>query len=286
MANNIPTYSLSSFSNTTDSTKQYQAEIFDANRHFAVTYPHRHDFYEVLFIKQGSGVHIIDGNSYKIEPPCVFFMSPGQTHKLELSQDIEGFIFLFAADFYLVHRSNQNRLLEFPFFFTLHQDNPPLYLGNLPQAAFIESLFKQAVNEGTNHSSEELQRSILDTILVSCANVYSQHQPRLAGKGHLLVKRFLLLVEENYIKNLSVSDYANFLALTPNHLTQVVRELTGKTSNEIIQAKQILEAKRLLLHTNLSVTQIAEHMSFIDQSYFARFFKKETGQTPVAFRRS
>ena len=79
MANNIPTYSLSSFSNTTDSTKQYQAEIFDANRHFAVTYPHRHDFYEVLFIKQGSGVHIIDGNSYKIEPPCVFFMSPGQT---------------------------------------------------------------------------------------------------------------------------------------------------------------------------------------------------------------
>ncbi len=214
-------------------------------------------------------------------------MSPGQAHKLDLSKDIEGYIFLFAAEFYLISRTNKNRLLEFPFFFTLHQDNPPLYLDQKTQRAFIESLFEHAVGECTKgtDASDELLRSILDTLLVSCANVYSQHQPRIAGRGHIMVKRFLQLAEENFMKNISVDQYAQMLAVTPGHLTQVVRELTGRTSNEILHAKQILEAKRLLAHTSLSVTQIAEQMNFDDQSYFTKFFKKSAGCTPVQFRR-
>lgn len=287
MPDQLPTYSLSSFGSLLSRSVLYRAEIFDANRHFEVTYPHRHDFYEVLYIKRGSGLHIIDSNSYPVAPPCIFFMSPGQAHKLDLSQDIEGYIFLFAAEFYLTSRTNQNRLLEFPFFFTLHQDNPPLYLEQKQQRAFIESLFEHAVSEypcGTP-ASDELLRSILDTLLVSCANIYSQTRPRIAGRGHIMVKRFLQLAEENFMKNIKVDQYAQMLAITPGHLTQVVRELTGRTSNEILHAKQIVEAKRLLVHTSLSVTQIAEQMNFDDQSYFTKFFKKSTGTTPLLFRR-
>lgn len=287
MTEKLPTYSLSSFSRSLDRSALYRAEVFDANRHFEVTYPHRHDFYEVLYIRHGSGLHTIDSNSYAVEPPCVFFMSPGQAHKLDLSQDIEGYIFLFAAEFYLISRTNKNRLLEFPFFFTLHQDNPPLYLGGIEQRSFIETLFVNAVSEcsRTAEPPEELLRSILDTLLVSCASVYGQNLPRLAGRGHILVKRFLQLSEEHFRENITVDTYAKLLAVTPGHLTQVVRELTGRTSNEILRDKQILEAKRLLSHTSLSVTQIAEQMGFDDQSYFTKFFKKSAGMTPVQFRR-
>ena len=287
MSEKLPTYSLSSFSHPLGRSALYRAEVFDANRHFEVTYPHRHDFYEVLFIRRGSGLHTIDSNSYAVEPPCVFFMSPGQAHKLDLSQDIEGYIFLFAAEFYLLSRTSKNRLLEFPFFFTLHQDNPPLYLGGIEQRSFIETLFVNAVAECSRSAepSEELLRSILDTLLVSCASVYGQNQPRLAGRGHIMVKRFLQLAEEHFRENITVDEYARLLAVTPGHLTQVVRELTGRTSNEILRAKQILETKRLLSHTSLSVTQIAEQMGFDDQSYFTKFFKKSAGMTPVQFRR-
>lgn len=281
----IPVYSLHNFS-ADGQGQQFQIEVFDANRHFAVKYPHRHDFFEVLYLSKGSGFHVIDGNKYEIKPPCVFFMSPGQAHKIEFSQDIEGFIFIFTGEFYLINHSNQNRLIEFPFFFTIRQDNPPLLLNDTYDVVFLEGLFRKGIDElqkGTNFSIE-LLRSLLDLILTTSAALYKSDENLPKGKGHVVVKKFFQLVEEYYQQNLTVSQYADLMALTPNHLTQTVTNLTGKTSSQIIKSKQILEIKRLLVHSNLTVTQIAHRLNFSDQSYFAKFFKRETGMSPKTYR--
>ena len=286
-AEQLPVYSLHNFSSPERKSQQFQVEVFDANRHFSVKYPHRHDFFEVLYLLKGSGFHVIDTNKYEIKPPCVFFMSPGQAHKLELSNDIEGFIFIFTADFYLLNRSNQNTLIEFPFFYTIHQDNPPLLLESESDIRFLESLFRQGIAEirDAEESNTEMLRSILDLILTTCAARYQVTESLLnKGKGQILVKRFFHLVEENHQKNLSMSDYSGMIGITPNHLTQTVKLLTGKTSSQIIKAKQLLEIKRLLVHTNLSISEIANQLNFEDQSYFTKFFKRETGFTPVQFR--
>ena len=284
----LPVYSLQNFSSPERKSQQFQVEVFDANRHFAVKYPHRHDFYEVLYLSKGSGFHVIDGNKYKIKPPSVFFMSPGQAHKLEFSNDIEGYIYIFTSEFYLINQNNQNRLIEFPFFFTIKQDNPPLILDNEQDILFLESLFKKGISEIKTriNFSVELLRSILDLILTFCSTIYKTPVQLAKGKGHIVVKKFYQLVEENYHQNLSVSEYADKLAITPNHLTQTVVQLTGKTSSQIIKAKQILEIKRLLAHTNLGVTEIALRLNFPDQSYFAKFFKRETGLSPLQYRAS
>lgn len=286
-AEQLPVYSLHNFSSPERKSQQFQVEVFDANRHFSVKYPHRHDFFEVLYLIKGSGFHVIDGNKYEIKPPCVFFMSPGQAHKLELSNDIEGFIFIFTADFYLLNRSNQNSLIEFPFFYTIHQDNPPLPLENEGDVRFLESLFRQSITESgqTGDYTTEMLRSILDLILTTCAARYRVTANMLnKGKGQMLVKRFFHLLEENHHKNLSLSDYSGMIGVTPNHLTQTVKLLTGKTSSQIIKAKQLMEIKRLLVHTNLSVSEIANQLNFEDQSYFTKFFKRETGTTPIQYR--
>ncbi|MBC8005632.1 MAG: AraC family ligand binding domain-containing protein, partial [Verrucomicrobia bacterium] len=215
-AEQLPVYSLHNFSSPERKSQQFQVEIFDANRHFSVKYPHRHDFFEVLYLAKGSGYHVIDHNKYEIKPPCIFFMSPGQAHKLELSQDIEGFIFIFTSDFYLQNRSDQNSLIEFPFFYTLQQDNPPLLLENKEDVQFIERLFQQGIAEiKKNTYSIEMLRSILDLILTTCASRYktSDNTPG-KGKGHILVKRFYQLVEEHYHKNMTLSDYADLLTVT------------------------------------------------------------------------
>ncbi len=283
----IPIYSLHNFSSTERASQQFQVEVFDANRHFSVKYPHRHDFFEVLYLLKGSGFHIIDGNKYEIKPPCVFFMSPGQAHKIEFSNDIEGYIFIFTPEFYLINQTNQNRLIEFPFFYTIRQDNPPLILENEDDIGFLQSLFKKGIDEISKRENypADLLRSVLDLILTSCAVLYKSEETSLSkGKGHIVVKRFFQLVEENFHKNLSVNDYAGNMAITPNHLTQTVNQLTGKTSSQIIKAKQILEIKRLLVHTNLSVTEIAGRLNFADQSYFTKFFKRETGFSPLHYR--
>lgn len=283
----IPVYSLQNFSQPETGHRQFQIEIFDAKRHFAVMYPHRHDFFEVLFIQKGSGFHVIDNNKYEIKPPCIFFMSPGQAHKLELSHDIDGFIYIFTSDFYLLHQVNQNRLLEFPFFFTIQRNNPPLSLANPEDAKFLSSLFAKGIAELSKEEgySEEFLRSLLDLILVYLSSIYKVDDSMLSrGKGHILIKRFYQLVEENYQKNIPVNKYASLLAVTPNHLTQVLKQLTGKTTNDIIQAKQVLEIKRLLIHTSMNVSEIAHRLNFADQSYFTKFFKRITGMTPLHFR--
>ena len=283
----LPVYSLQNFSKPERISQQFQVEVFDANRHFAVKYPHRHDFFEVLYLKKGSGFHVIDGNNYEIKPPCVFFMSRGQAHKLELSQDIEGYLFIFTADFYLLNRADQNRLIEFPFFYTIHQDNPPLQLENESDIRFLEDLFRKGIAEISNQKgySVEMLRSILDLILTTCASRYQAPENLMnKGKGQILVKRFFHLLEENHHQNLSLNEYARMIGVTPNHLTQTIKLFTGKTSSEIIKDKQLLEIKRLLVHTSLSVSEIAAQLNFDDQSYFTKFFKRETGLTPFQFR--
>jgi AraC-like DNA-binding protein/mannose-6-phosphate isomerase-like protein (cupin superfamily) len=284
---NIPVYSLHNFSSQGRISQQFQVEVFDANRHFSVKYPHRHDFFEVLYLSKGSGFHVIDGNKYDIQPPCVFFMSPGQAHKIEFSGDIEGFIFIFTSEFYLINKTNQNRLIEFPFFFTIRQENRPLILESKEDVIFLETLFRKGIAEierGEGYSTD-LLRSVLDLILTSCAVLYKSDENLLSkGRGHIVVKKFFQLVEENYQKNLTVNEYAYKLAITPNHLTQTVNQLTGKTSSQIIKSKQVLEIKRLLVHTNLSVTEIAGLLNFSDQSYFTKFFKRETGISPLQYR--
>lgn len=285
-SNNIPIYGLDNFSTPTSPHKEFQVEVFDARRHFEVQYPHRHDFYEVLYLSGGSGFHIIDSNKYKIEPPCIFFMTPGQTHKLELSQDIDGYIFLFTSDFYLLNQSNKNKLLGFPFFHSVTRENPPLAITQAEDNAFIKNLFVRGCNTvKAGNPSEEIIRSLLDMILQTCNQLYPKEYKVLPNnKGHITVKKLMLLIEENYHLNLKVNEYAEMLSITPNHLTQLVKQIAGKTTNEILQEKNILEIKRLLLYTNLTITEIAEQMNFADQSYFTKYYKKCTGQTPLQYR--
>ncbi len=283
----IPVYSLQAFKKAGDASRGYQVEIFDANRHFQVKYPHSHDFFEVLFLDEGSGYHVINSNRYKINPPCIFFMSPGQAHKLEFSSDIKGYIFLFTSDFFLINQANHNRLIEFPFFFTIQQDNPPLLLKKASDTLFLKSLFLRGIETTENETSlsPDVIRSLLELILCTCASLYKDNSSIPSkGKGSVLVKRFFQLVEENYQKNIRISEYAEMLAVTPNHLTQTVRILTGKPSAHFIRDKQLLEIKRLLVHSNLGVSEIAHQLNFTDQSYFTKFFKKNTGETPKSFR--
>ena len=133
--------------------------------------------------------------------------------------------------------------------------------------------------------SAEMLRSLLDLILTTCAARYRVSDNLMnKGKGQILVKRFFHFLEENHRKNLTLNEYAQMIGVTANHLTQTIKQLTGKTSTQIIKDKQLLEIKRLLVHTNLSVSEIAAQLNFDDQSYFTKFFKRKTGKTPLQFR--
>jgi AraC-like DNA-binding protein len=82
-----------------------------------------------------------------------------------------------------------------------------------------------------------------------------------------------------------VSEYAKLLGITANYLNETVKTVTGQTAGELIRDRLLLEAKRWLIHSELSIAQVADQLHFDDPSYFSRFFKKYAHCSPGDFRR-
>ena len=285
---NIPVYSIDRFNLNEEKGIQFKIEVFDPERDFKVTYPHRHDdFYEILFVTKGTGTHTIDFQNYEIKPDAIFFLSPGQIHELALSEDVQGYIFLFTSSFYHFNKTNPYKLFELPFFYTLGRETPPLYLTEGSDIVTLTTLFKNAIQEN-NHllaDRDEAVRALLDLILIQCKRCYPvQNLDEKFSKSRILVKRFKQLIEEKCQENLAVKAYAELLGVTPNHLSETVKMITGRTSTDLINDRMMMEIKRMLVHTELTVSEIAYRLNFADQSYFSKYFKKLSLQSPLEFK--
>ena len=106
----------------------------------------------------------------------------------------------------------------------------------------------------------------------------------MPSKYIIVYKKLKTLVDQHYKENLSVSQYADMLYITQHHLNVVTKQVTGKTAGEVIRARSILEAKRMLTFTDKVITEIATELGFLDSSYFSRIFRNETGLSPGAFK--
>jgi AraC family transcriptional activator of pobA len=128
----------------------------------------------------------------------------------------------------------------------------------------------------------------LTTLLVSA--VRALHQPSevvsAAGSARAaLVARLRERIETDLRSGLSVAQYAKALNVTPARLRAACIEVTGKTPMRVLEERLVLEAKRNLTYTNMTVAQIAYYLGFTDPAYFSRFFSKLAGESPAAFRR-
>ena len=103
-------------------------------------------------------------------------------------------------------------------------------------------------------------------------------------KDNTLLTRYKKLVSQFFITKRQVAEYAHLLTVTPNHLNKIIKEQTGKTASDFINAMLLMEAKALLKHTELSISEIAYQLDFTDPSHFNKFFKKGTEYTPLNYR--
>lgn len=284
----IPVYSIDSFVKNTKNIGAYEVKTFEVNRNYPVTYPHRHhDFYEMLYITQGTGNHAIDGHNFEIKPNSVFFLSPGQIHDLVLSDDVQGYIFLFSSAFYHFNKTDPYKLFELPFFYNLSANASPIYLSESIDIELITNYFQKSIAESqqNQHETDEVIRAYLDLLLIFCKRIYPiQETSESQSKSKILVKRVKQLIEQNCQNNWSISQYASKLGISQNHLSETVKAVTGRTSTDLVNDRMLLEIKRLLINTDLSISEIAYQLNFADQSYFSKYFKKLEGKSPGEFR--
>ncbi len=253
--------------------------------------PHRHDFYEILYITGGAGTHFIDLNAYPIKAGTVYFISPGQVHYWNTSVPLEGEGIGFTEDFLLLAPSDYMVLHEFSFFHSI-EDTPALGLST-GERELVEPLIQSIVAESQENKfrSGSVLRAYLHIFLVEMQRIYAVHEGTHYATGTdgaipTLVRHFKQLVARQFITEQSVQAYADQLGVTISHLNNTVKAVTGQTPGQLIRQELVLESKRLFTHTDLTSAEVGYRLSFDDPSYFSRFFKRETAMSPIQFRKS
>ena len=249
------------------------------------TAPHRHTFFELFFFRSGKGTHEIDFNHYPVEGNSVHFVSPGQIHHLDL-KNTKGQVLCFTEDFASL-KSKGSFVEDFPFYDPISP--PSLKLSKVlgeEIAGLIDSANRDL--DKLRESNHELLHAYLNIILLKIRTFFLDKQknnPQPAQGREQKVILFKKLVNELYSTHSAVSDYAQQLSLSPNYLNALCKKHEGKTATQLIQDRLLLESKRLLYATDMNVKEISFYLKFEDVSYFNRFFKKQTGLTPVQYRR-
>ena len=248
---------------------------------------HRHDFYFILVVRQGKGIHEIDFVEYQIAEHTIFMMRPGQVHRLELSGSSKGYLVEFNNKFQLLSQAKGADLLRKAAsrnFCSLKEDRfdklRSILDAMLDEFTTKEEGYENAIKAGLELFFIQLlrdrQHKDEKQINFNSANLYRQEK----------LEEFLSLLELNIHLTKQVGAYADMLNLSLFQLNATTKNLLGKTAAELIEDQIILEAKRFLLATSNQVNQIADHLGYDDVSYFIRFFKKHTGQSPEAFRQN
>lgn len=247
---------------------------------------HAHDFYLVLLVTEGHGKHTIDFNEYEVEPGSVFVLSPGQVHTWDLSDDTDGYVLFFTKEYFLID-FNKNRLNSLPFFKSSF--SIPYLKLDQPDQSIILNLFTQINDEYKKHqlNYHDMIRLYLNVMFIEFSRLYSVVNEEQYEYRYELVQlnKFESLIDTHFQEHKSLPFYANEMNLSLKQISHLCKKTVGKTPSEILNDRMILEAKRLIIHSDLSISSISDTLNFSDNSYFCRTFKKNAGITPEQFRK-
>ena len=247
--------------------------------------PHRHAFYEIIYIKKGKGAHVIDFETYPIVPGSLYLFSPDQIHFWQITKPVDGVRIKFSENFLLLPPV-EIYLTEYLDFFH-NAESPPHLVLNDRKGDEIKYLFDRIEQE--YHSDGYIRdlkiRSYLMILLIEIQRIFMAGcSKREAIRGSALVSRFRKMVAKNFLTQRFTAYYADKLGISEAYLHELTKENTGLTPGQMIRKEIAMEAKRMLAHTTDTMAEISYKLSFEDPSYFGRFFKRETGLSPKAFR--
>lgn len=237
----------------------YYMGIFEETSDPDLEWPHRHNFYTLIWFTDGSGINVIDFEEYEIIPNRLFAINPKQIHNWNYSKDCKGYFLLIEE-----HLANHLQLeLTFPYLDIQDDD-----------VAFIHEIFKRMVGS----YNQEIAIKYIIYLLSNLAG-------KAIGTDSRLVTEYKRLVAEDYRVNSTVDQYALKINVSSEVLNELCRKETGLTAKQLQLDIKLTEAKRLLLYTDLNISEIAYAIGFEDSSYFSRIFRKKAGLTPNLFQR-
>lgn len=282
----IPTYELYGEDDRSGSQFWVHCETIPARsalHHWEIGF-HRHErYFQILLVTSGSGDAVFEGEIARFEPTSVVSVPPAVGHGFRFSRDIDGYVFTFLASRLPVRPGEPNglgRFLSAPRVTQLPVDDRHggLILSHLARVAeeWQERLPGRTV----------LMETGLAAALALTARIAAQGQTETEGvdENDRRIEAFSALLHREVRNHRPASFYASALGITPTHLNRVLKTRTGFGTQDLIARRLTEEAQRELLFTPGSVKEIAFRLGFSDPAYFSRFFARQTGMTPGAWR--
>jgi AraC-like DNA-binding protein len=245
--------------------------------------PHRQEGYNIALLLEGRITRFIDFEQHTIDAPAIICVGPDQVNQYVSAEKADVICISFSQDFLIGEMKRWVACWECMFNQVILNPDGEQLSELLVYSELMENEFN-----GDRAKKDAIIRNLLNAMIINIArmrtNIASVMQ--LDNSANKLVVQFKKIVDENFRSTTQVAKYAERLNVTPGHLNDVIKTSVGKTAKQIIDEKRIMEAKRLLFWANYNLKEIASLLSFEDDSYFNRFFKKHTGYTPYAFQRS
>ncbi|NIG53851.1 helix-turn-helix transcriptional regulator [Chitinophaga sp. Cy-1792] len=241
--------------------------------------PHKHDFFIINLFETAKGIHSIDFHDYPIGNKQVHVLFPGQVHTWSIKPKTTGYQLMIQQSFF------ERFAPFFRFSFSNYMNHPVISLSNecFKLLKYEFDAIRAELNSASPVQEIISARAAVIAAIISkeAEHVFTdlkvfQSNPRLAN--------FKLLIDKCYKQEKGVGFYAAKLHISANYLNILCKNNLHVSATTLIQQRVLLEAKRLLQTTDLSIKEIAFELGFVDHAYFSNFFKAQAGITPTQFR--
>lgn len=243
------------------------------------------DFFEIVFIKSADGLVTINQQNLRIRNNSIVFISPFQKRRWQLrEQNLEFNVLAFQEDF--LNDFFADKLFTYRLLYFYQLDYPLcMQLEECEFAKYTEQL-KEIKTELTQTQADSVHiiRSLLYYLLQKLNRKYAQDQNLpIENSGNNYAFQFKKLLEQHVKEKQRISDYAELLGISRITLNKCVKAQFNVTANNILKQRLLFEIKNSLIHSDLTINEIAHHLHFSEPNHLMRFFKSQTGKTTTEF---
>lgn len=245
----------------------------------SIDHPHKHDFFVINIFDRGKGSHTIDFVDYEIKNKQVHLVFPDQVHQWKIEPGNVGYQLMISRNWF------ETLVPTLRFSQSLYQNHPVI---DLSDSAFTSIIYEfkaiKKLLEEENIFWEMIRKrnEVIGLLLSKAVELIFNND----DQNHYspIFSKFLPLIDEYFKEERSVSFYAEKLNISPNYLNVICKKSINSSASSLIQDRILLEAKRLLKVSEMSVKDIVFDLGFYDQASFSKFFKSQTGMTPSQFK--
>lgn len=249
--------------------------------------PHRIGFYSILFIFEGEGKHSIDFKTYNYRRGSIIFIARDQVHAFERNNDRDARFMGFTEEFFQKSRMGSTLIKQLSLFnYQLHSPVIQLEGERIDIFSRLVLRLEREYHAPDDSLTEEIIISLLRIFLCLAERERKQNiteRPKSKFEDEFLV--FQNLVQKHLFESRKVKYYAELMNISSKQLNRITQDVTGLPSKNYLNEVMLMEIKRFLMNTSLSVKEIGFRTGFEETTNFVKFFKKYEGMTPARFRR-